>query len=102
MRKKLQNMCWLLGAIAGGASAEQFGTPVSICLDNHTVPFIKTDKPAIEIVDAAYRQCEEALRQWRDERKSLPPEMVAKQDQEFHDFYVHMIEIRRKAPTGAE
>ncbi|SUQ58637.1 Uncharacterised protein [Raoultella terrigena] len=102
MRKHLLYLCWLLGAIASGASAEQFGTPVSICLDSHTLPLIKTDKPAAEIVDAAWRQCAEELQQWRDERKSLPSEMVTKQDQQLHDFYVRMIEIRRKAPATAE
>ena len=82
--------------ISSNVFAEQYGTPVSICLNNHTVPFIDTDRPATEVVDAAYKQCHEVILQWDKERKSLPPRMVARQDEEFHSFYIHMIEARRR------
>lgn len=95
MRKKLKHIAWLLGSVVSGTSVGQFGSPVSTCLNEHTIPLISTDKPAIEIVDAAYEQCQEVLIQWREERKSLPKEMVAKQDKEHHAFYVDMIEKRR-------
>ncbi|OAT25360.1 hypothetical protein M976_03779 [Buttiauxella ferragutiae ATCC 51602] len=85
------------GLISSNVFAEQYGTPVSICLNNHTIPFIDTDRPATKVVDAAYQQCREVILQWDKERKSLPPEMVASQNEEFHSFYVHMIEARRRA-----
>lgn len=67
------------------------GYPLKMRMDNRP-----------ELVSLALAQCAEELRQWRDERKSLPSEMVTKQDQQLHDFYVRMIEIRRKAPATAE
>lgn len=93
-------MCVLLvssGLISSNVFAEQYGTPVSICLNNHTIPFIDSDRPATEVVDAAYKQCQDVILQWDKERKSLPPGMVAKQDEVFHLFYIHMIEARRRA-----
>ncbi|WP_255427344.1 hypothetical protein [Serratia sp. JUb9] len=102
MRRNLQYMCWLLGAFVSGVSAEQYGTPLSSCLNDQTIPFINTDKPAVEIVDTAYEQCNKENLKWKEERKPLSPEIVAKQDGELHDFYVRMIEIRRKAADKAK
>ncbi|MBC3212712.1 hypothetical protein [Serratia fonticola] len=102
MIEYLKYMFWLLGVIVSSASAGQFGTPVSICLNDQTIPLINTDKPAVEIVNTAYEQCHEVILQWKEQRKLLPPEMVAKQDEELHDFYVHMIEVRRKTTEKAK
>ena len=77
-----------------------YGSPIAVCLNNNTIPNINTDRPAIEIVDEAYEKCQDVLAQWDKERESLPPEMVVSQDEEFHAFYVHMIESRRKLDTN--
>jgi hypothetical protein len=82
------------------AENSSYGPPVSACLNKYTIPQIKTDRPAIEVVDEAYGKCGDVLAQWNRERESLPVEMVAKQNDELHEFYVHMIEVRRKAEAA--
>lgn len=77
-----------------------YGPPIAICLNKYTIPYIKTDRPAIEIVDEAYDKCQDVLAQWDKERKSLPPEFVVSQDEVFHAFYVHRIEARRKSDAN--
>lgn len=82
------------------AEGFSYGPPTAVCLNKYTIPYIKTDRPAIEIVDEAYDKCQDILDQWDKERKSLPPELVVSQDEEFHTFYVHMIEARRKSDAN--
>ncbi|WP_447840581.1 hypothetical protein [Enterobacter ludwigii] len=82
------------------AEGFSYGPPTAVCLNKYTIPYIKTDRPAIEIVDEAYDKCQDILDQWDKERKSLPPELVVSQDEEFHAFYVHMIEARRKSDAN--
>ncbi|WP_073971331.1 hypothetical protein [Pluralibacter gergoviae] len=73
-----------------------YGTPVTNCLNDQTIPYISSDKPATDIVNDAYKKCADEIQQWDIERESLPAEMVKKQDTELHDFYVRMIDKRRK------
>lgn len=75
--------------------AADYGTPVTNCLNNQAIQYISGNKPAIDIVNDAYKKCANELQQWDIERESLPGEMVKKQDAELHDFYVRMIEKRR-------
>lgn len=78
------------------AEEYSYGPPIAVCLNKYTIPYINTDRSAIEIVDEAYDKCQDVLAQWDKERKSLPPELIVSQDEELHAFYVHMIEARRK------
>ena len=94
-------MKWIAMAfvvLAAPVLAEEYsyGPPTAVCLNKYTIPYINTDRPAIEIVDEAYDKCQDVLAQWDKERESLPPELIVSQDEEFHAFYVHMIEARRK------
>lgn len=82
------------------AEENSYGPPTAVCLNKYTIPYINTDRPAIEIVDDAYDKCLDVLAQWDKERKSLPSELVVSQDDEFHAFYVHMIEARRKSDAN--
>lgn len=95
-------MKWIAMAfviLAASVLAEEYsyGPPTAVCLNKYTIPYINTDRPAIEIVDEAYDKCQDVLAQRDKERKSLPPELIVSQDEEFHAFYVHMIEARRKS-----
>lgn len=78
------------------ADNNAYGSPISVCLNENTIPFINTTTPAGSIVDNAYNKCEEVVDAWGKERASLPKEMVIKQNNELRDFYIRMIEIRRK------
>ncbi|WP_449544023.1 hypothetical protein [Lelliottia nimipressuralis] len=82
--------------------AEEFryGPPIAVCLNKYTIPYVNSDRSAIEIVDEAYDKCQNVLAQWDKERKSLPSELIISQDEEFHTFYVHMIEARRKSDAN--
>ncbi len=82
------------------AEEYSYGPPIAVCLNKYTIPYINTDRPAIEIVDEAYDKCQDVLAQWDKERKSLPPELIVSQNEEFHTFYVHMIESRRKSEAN--
>ncbi|MBM7357304.1 hypothetical protein [Lelliottia amnigena] len=84
------------------AEDDSYGPPIAVCLNKYTIPYINTDRPAIEVVDEAYDKCRDVLAQWDKERKSLPPELVVSQDKEFHAFYVHMIEARRKSDANKQ
>lgn len=81
------------------AENSSYGPPVSVCLNKYTIPQIQTDRSAAEVVDEAYGKCGDVLAQWNKERESLPAEMVAKQNDELHEFYVHMIEARRRVES---
>ncbi|MCG5129205.1 hypothetical protein [Enterobacter mori] len=93
-------MAYMVLAAPVLAEEYSYGPPISVCLDKYTTPYINTDRPAIEIVDEAYDKCQDVLAQWDKERKSLPPGLVVSQDKEFHAFYVHMIEARRKSDAN--
>ena len=36
------------------AEEYSYGPPIAVCLNKYTIPYINTDRPAIEIVDEAY------------------------------------------------
>lgn len=76
---------------------EEYGPPLSRCLNKHTVPYIKSERRAEEIVSAAYEACDLEVKQWTEDRRPLPAEMISQQDKELRDFYIRMIEIRRKS-----
>jgi len=86
----------LLFAITSHAEENDFGPPIALCLNKHTIPYINTTSPAESIVNDAYKACNGAVDEWNKERASLPREMVIKQNKEFRDMYIRMIEIRRK------
>ncbi|HID1010464.1 hypothetical protein [Enterobacter roggenkampii] len=87
----------LLIAITLHAEEHDYGPPVSVCLNKHTIPYISTMIPAENIVNDAYLTCQGVVDEWNRERESLPKEMVIKQNKELRDMYIRMIEIRRKA-----
>mgnify|MGYP001707101003 FL=1 len=87
----------LLIAITLHAEEHDYGPPVSVCLNKHTIPYINTMIPAENIVNDAYLTCQGVVDEWNRERESLPKEMVIKQNKELRDMYIRMIEIRRKA-----
>ncbi|MCK7012692.1 hypothetical protein [Enterobacter roggenkampii] len=87
----------LLIAITLHAEEHDYGPPVSVCLNKHTIPYINTMIPAENIVNDAYLTCQGVVDEWNRERESLPKEMVIKQSKELRDMYIRMIEIRRKA-----
>lgn len=87
----------MLFAITLHAEEHDFGPPIAVCLNKHTIPYINTTSPAESIVNDAYKACEAVVDEWNNERASLPKEMVIKQDKEFRNMYIRMIEIRRKA-----
>lgn len=79
------------------AETHDYGPPIAVCLNKHTIPYINTTIPAADIVNDAYKACDEIVDEWDNERTSLPKEMVIKQDKELRESYIRMIEIRRKA-----
>ncbi|WP_410751860.1 hypothetical protein [Citrobacter sp. U14242] len=79
------------------AENTDYGPPIAVCLNKHTIPYINTTIPAEDIVNNAYKACDGIVNEWNNERASLPKEMVIKQDKELRDMYIRMIEIRRKA-----
>ena len=87
----------LLIAITLHAEEHDYGPPVSVCLNKHTIPYINTMIPAENILNDAYLTCQGVVDEWNRERESLPKEMVIKQNKELRDMYIRMIEIRRKA-----
>ncbi|MCM7083022.1 hypothetical protein [Enterobacter roggenkampii] len=87
----------LLIAITLHAEEHDYGPPVSVCLNKHTIPYINTMISAENIVNDAYLTCQGVVDEWNRERESLPKEMVIKQNKELRDMYIRMIEIRRKA-----
>lgn len=98
-KKKLRflTLFILLIAITLHAEEHDYGPPVSVCLNKHTIPYINTMIPAENIVNDAYLTCQGVVDEWNRERESLPKEMVIKQNKELRDMYIRMIEIRRKA-----
>lgn len=81
------------------AENSSYGPPVSVCLNKYTIPQIQSERPAVDVVNEAYGKCGDELAQWNKERESLPAEMVAKQNDELHEFYIHMIEARRRVES---
>lgn len=80
--------------------AEEFGPPISVCLNKHTIPYIHSEIEPEKIVDKAYKECADIVSQWREERASLPTDMKIRQDKELYDMYVRMIKIRRKSEVN--
>ena len=97
MKLRLLTLFALLFAIPLHAEEHDYGPPIAVCLNKHTIPYINTTIPAVDIVNDAYKACGNIVDEWNNERTSLPREMVIKQDKELRDMYIRMIEIRRKA-----
>ncbi|EPB0838657.1 hypothetical protein ACRARI_002295 [Yersinia enterocolitica] len=100
MKMRFITLLTMLFAISLHAEDHDYGPPISICLNKHTIPYINTTIPAENIVNDAYKACEDIVHEWNNERASLPKEMVIKQDKEFRDMYVRMINIRRKVDAN--
>ncbi|WP_409158275.1 hypothetical protein [Pectobacterium sp. B2J-2] len=79
------------------AIADMRTDPMTRCLSDHTIPRILGKESSKKIVDEAYVICEREVKEWQDGRKELPEEMQAKHNKEIYDFYIRMIDIRRKA-----
>lgn len=95
-------MKWIIFAAvlaSTGAFAENrsFESPEIRCLNDHTLPFIDGELSAQVIVDDAFVRCKDPIDDWRKSRKSLPQQMQKQQFSELYDFYIRMIDIRRKA-----
>ncbi|WPD76164.1 hypothetical protein OGM23_02005 [Dickeya fangzhongdai] len=78
-------------------SEMQFVNPVTDCLNNHTIPRIAEKTPPQKIVDEAYFSCKKEVKTWQEGQRDLSEEMQAQHNKEMYDFYIRMIEIRRKA-----
>lgn len=93
-------MKWILVClifIASCALADrEYEPPLVRCLNDIVIPEIPSSKPAVEIVDIAFSKCSKEVNIWMKERESLSQEMQVSQYKELHDFYIRMIEIRRK------
>ncbi|MFP9428710.1 hypothetical protein ACJ9N4_00140 [Enterobacter sp. LM3] len=97
MELRFLTLFTLLIAITLHAEDHDYGPPISVCLNKHTIPYINTMAPAENIVNEAYKACQGVVDEWNSERESLPKEMVIKQNKELRDMYIRMIENRRKA-----
>ncbi|QDY42242.1 hypothetical protein [Candidatus Pantoea soli] len=94
-------MKWILflGLLLSGVSLaddRSFETPEAKCLNDHTIPFIETDIPPKKVVDEAYIICKPELDEWKKSQEVLPDEMKQRMRKELYDFYIRMIDIRRK------
>jgi hypothetical protein len=83
-------------SMSAAADDKAFGTPETRCLNDHTIPFINSTIPAKKVVDDAYVQCKPELDQWMKLQEPLPDDMKNSMRKELYDFYIRMIEIRRK------
>lgn len=77
------------------AEDRSFETPEVKCLNDHTIPLIKSEIPPKEIVDKAYLTCRPELDEWKKSLESLPDETKQHMRKELYDFYIRMIEKRR-------
>ncbi|NNS09417.1 hypothetical protein [Erwinia sp. JH02] len=78
------------------AEDDDYGPPITLCLNKHAIPYINTTIPVENIVNGAYKACDGIVNQWNRERTALPKEMNIKQDKDLREMYIRMIEIRRK------
>ncbi|PZL95120.1 hypothetical protein CKF43_09335 [Pantoea graminicola] len=93
-------MKWILlaGALLSAAATagdRSFETPEVRCLNDHTIPFIKSEVPPKEIVDKAYVVCKPELDEWKRSQEHLPDEMKQRMRKELYDFFLRMIGKRR-------
>ena len=88
----LSGMLFSMTAVADDRS---FETPEVKCLNDHTIPFIKSEIPPEESVDKAYVICRPELDEWKKSQEPLPDEMKQHMRKELYDFYIGMIEKRR-------
>lgn len=111
--KHAEGMKWILlmltMAVSGGVAGEKsheppqdrsFEPPEIRCLNDQTLPFIQSERDARKVVDDAFAHCRAELETWKSMRSSLPQDMQAKQYHELHDFYVRLIDIRRRAESN--
>jgi len=77
------------------ADDRSFETPEVRCLNDHTIPLIKSDIEPKKIVDEAYVTCKPELDEWKKSQEPLPDEMKLRMRKELYDFYIRMIEKRR-------
>lgn len=78
------------------ADAQTFYTPEIRCLNDHTIPFIQSDIPPKKVVDDAYVKCQPELNEWMKLQEPLPDKIKQDMRKQLYDFYIRMIEIRRK------
>lgn len=95
MKKRI--ILLLLASAPVVVAADMYVDSMTACLNDHTIPRIEEKVQAKEIVDEAYATCDKQVKEWQEGRKDLPDEMQARQDKEVYDFYIRMIDIRRKA-----
>ncbi|CAX60757.1 Uncharacterized protein EbC_32260 [Erwinia billingiae Eb661] len=83
--------------MASSALAErEYEPPLVRCLNDNVLPEIPSNRSAVTIVDEAFKKCSKNVNIWMKERESLSPNIQTSQYGELHDFYIRMIEIRRK------
>ncbi|WP_337037143.1 hypothetical protein [Pantoea agglomerans] len=85
----------MLFSITVIADDRSFETSEVKCLNDHTIPFIKSEIPPEETVDEAYVICRPELDEWKKSLEPLPDEMKQHMRKELYDFYIRMIEKRR-------
>lgn len=89
----------MLISLTAIADDRAFETPEVKCLNDHTIPFIKSDIQPQKIVDEAYVTCKPELDEWKKLQEPLPDEMKQRMRKELYDFYIRMIEKRRNYET---
>ncbi|WP_236722702.1 hypothetical protein [Pantoea latae] len=86
----------ILFSVVAVADDRSFEPPEVRCLNDHTIPLIKTTIPAKKLVDDAWVQCKPELDEWMKLQESLPEEMKQNMRRQLYDFYIRMIEKRRQ------
>ncbi|MBM3072762.1 hypothetical protein [Lelliottia sp. RWM.1] len=79
----------LLIAITLHAEDHDYGPPIAVCLNKHTIPYIDSTVPAEKIVNDVYKACQGIVDEWNNEKASLLRGMVIKQDKAFRDMYTY-------------
>lgn len=72
-----------------------YGDPMTICLNDYVIPKLATTTTAKQLTDDAFSSCKSQVDDWLK-----PFEVINKKEESYksmHDFYIRMIETRRKA-----
>ncbi|NRN30001.1 hypothetical protein [Photorhabdus heterorhabditis] len=78
-----------------GYSETQYADPMTTCLNDYVLPKLSADILPEKLVDNAFITCKSQVDEWLK-----PFEAIDKREENYksmHDFYVRMVNIRRKA-----
>lgn len=89
---------WIVSCLVLSFSAiaeKPYGDAMTTCLNDYVFPKLVTTTPAKQLTDEAFSACKSKVDEWLK-----PFEEIDKRDESYksmHDFYIRMIEVRRKA-----